>query len=143
VGPVHEGRAQILLEVHDNGSGMDSQTQLRAFEPFFTTKFTGRGLGLAEALGIVGGHEGNVELDSSPGRGTTVRILLPAAEQAPAGLPAAPAAGGKATASQLGQRNGALSAKPKPASNLVLVVDDDPAVCSVARRALGRHGFQV
>jgi signal transduction histidine kinase len=67
----------LLLEVSDDGPGMDEETQLRAFEPFFSTKFPGRGLGLAVVLGVVRTHSGGVELESTLGQGTTVRVYLP------------------------------------------------------------------
>jgi|GEM_PF-892412 len=71
----------IWLSMKDDGKGMDPKTRDHIFEPFFTTKFQGRGLGMAAAYGIVKNHEGWIAVDSKPGKGTTVRIYLPVAEQ--------------------------------------------------------------
>ncbi len=71
------GDGNILMEVSDDGVGMDEESMKRAFEPFFTTKPDGTGLGLASCLHYVQSLDGGIEIDSTPGKGTTVRIHLP------------------------------------------------------------------
>jgi two-component system cell cycle sensor histidine kinase/response regulator CckA len=81
----------VCLSIEDDGKGMDKETKNRIFEPFFTTHFIGRGLGMAAVYGIVQNHEGWVSVDSEPGKGTVVKIYLPAipnAQTSRAGLPA-------------------------------------------------------
>jgi CheY-like chemotaxis protein len=103
---------------------MSQEVRSRIFEPFFTTKFTGRGLGLSAVLGIVKAHNGGITLRTSPGSGTAITLILPAAEAAPP--PEAP---------RLGQSF--------RGSGTVLVVDDEETVREVARRALRHHGYDV
>jgi signal transduction histidine kinase len=72
----------VILEVRDSGCGMDEEIQSRIFDPFFSTKFLGRGLGLAAVYGFARSHGGGVQVESSPGQGTTFRVLLPAVRKA-------------------------------------------------------------
>ena len=67
----------VCLTVTDNGTGMDTETLNRAFEAFYTTKSRGTGLGLSLCYSIMTGHGGTIDITSTPGKGTQVRISLP------------------------------------------------------------------
>ena len=70
----------VLIEVEDNGPGMDDKTRKKVFEPFFTTKESGRGTGLGLSVSyfiIVDDHGGEMSVDSTPGRGTVFSVKLP------------------------------------------------------------------
>ncbi|MEM9452564.1 MAG: ATP-binding protein [Myxococcota bacterium] len=115
-----------VFEVSDDGTGMDADKLTRIFEPFFSTKLTGRGLGLAAVLGIVRGHDGNIFVDSEPGRGTTFRLLLPA----------------------LGEQVALAHRRIEDNSEVMiqgtaLVVDDEEIVRKLVSRMLRRIGFRV
>ncbi|HSD65768.1 MAG TPA: PAS domain S-box protein, partial [Vicinamibacteria bacterium] len=121
--PLAPGR-YVSLEVRDDGPGMDASTVDRIFEPFFTTKFTGRGLGLAAVLGVVRGHRGALSVESSPGRGTTFRILFAPSTRRPASEAAATAPAGRG-------------------AGTVLLVDDEEAVRDMVGEILELEGFEV
>ncbi len=119
----------VLIEVQDNGCGMEAATRDQMFDPFFTTKFTGRGLGLAAVQGIMRAHHGLIRVTSEVGRGTCMQLLFPAYTQQPvgAGIPlAVPPAAGR----WRGQ-------------GVVLLADDDLSVRTVANRMLQLLGFSV
>ena len=118
----------VFLEVTDNGCGMDAGTLHKLFDPFFTTKFTGRGLGMSAVLGIIRGHRGAFLVESSPGAGTAIRILLPIVEPAQAELPVSTPAV-HAPAAEYGRH---------PAR--VLIVDDEEMVRQVAAAMLKELG---
>jgi PAS domain S-box-containing protein len=76
-GTLRPGR-YVALEVRDDGCGMDAATTARVCDPFFSTKSPERGLGLAEAVGLVAAQGGGLAVESTRGRGTTVHLLFPA-----------------------------------------------------------------
>ena len=109
--------AYVVLEVADNGPGLDRETRRHVFEPFFTTKPQGHGLGLAAVLGIVRAHGGGLRASATPGRGARFQVLWPAAE-------------GPTTAEM-----------PRLAARTVLVVDDEALVRDVLARMIEDLGY--
>ncbi|WP_233166274.1 ATP-binding protein [Archangium sp. Cb G35] len=121
-------QGRIIAEVQDTGAGIPAEVMGRIFDPFFTTKpvGVGTGLGLSICHGIITSLGGEISVESQPGRGTTVRVVLPAAEP------------------------GARVQKPVPAPQVpitqrgrVLIVDDEPAVGRALRRILREHEVEL
>jgi PAS domain S-box-containing protein len=117
----------VVLTVTDNGVGIPSTLLPHLFEPFFTTKEVGKGtgLGLATVYGIVQQHQGWIEVDSAPARGTTMRVYLPASAARPAQVPAAAPGWSRA------------------GSETILLVEDEAPVRELIRRCLERAGYSV
>ena len=118
----------VMIEVCDTGEGMTPEILDKVFEPFFTTKPVGEGtgLGLSTSKAIVESHNGFMRIYSEPGRGTTVRVFLPA----------------DPTASPSGEYP-VIAAPPSGHGELILVVDDEPAVRAVVQRTLESFGYRV
>jgi PAS domain S-box-containing protein len=115
----------VVMEVSDNGQGMDERTVTRIFDPFFTTKPKGHGLGLAAVLGIMRSHRGSVQVKSKPNGGTTFELLFPASDKSSQVVESA----GKQV-STAGQ-------------HLVLVVDDEQPVREAISDILEDQGMQL
>jgi hypothetical protein len=115
------------LRISDSGSGMPPEVIDHAFDPFFTTKPKGEGtgLGLATIYGIVTQSGGDVRIYSEPGLGTTITVLLPVTKE---------------RVPESEQQQGWPA---RGNGELILVVEDEPALREVARRILTRHGYQV
>lgn len=123
----------VLLEVIDDGRGIDQEACNQVFEPFFTTRQEGTGLGLATVHGIVLQAKGEIGVDSAPGEGTTFRIRLTGSETEPEPWESAEDGLPKQERSKvLGNDD-----------MTILVVEDEEAVRRVVIRALKRHGFNT
>jgi PAS domain S-box-containing protein len=118
--------AVAALEVVDSGTGMDEETRQHCLEPFYTTKGErGTGLGLAMVYGMTQRHHAELQIDSTPGIGTTVRVLF-----------AVDPSGGESVAKYPTQ------GAQLPAMNL-LVIDDDALIAESLYEVLRRDGHQV
>lgn len=120
----------VVVEVEDTGVGMTSRVARRIFEPLYTTKgANGTGMGLTMTQGIVQEHNGRIEVDSEPGRGTLFRLHFPFAAVEPAAIAPEVVAGGDGAQSRGGVR--------------ILVVDDEPMVRAVTSKLLRLKGHTV
>ncbi|MBN2231916.1 MAG: response regulator [Deltaproteobacteria bacterium] len=120
------------IEVFDTGSGIPPEVKKHIFEPFYTTKKMGRGtgLGLSIVYGIVSQSNGFIEVDSTPGRGSTFRIFLPAAD----------------TAGQEDQTAAPLhpaGKKPAGGTERILLAEDEELVRTLSERYLIEAGYHV
>ena len=118
----------VRLTVRDSGFGMTDEVKARVFEPFFTTKELGKGtgLGLATSFGIVQEFRGAIEIESAPGKGTAVDVLLPAQ---------------RASAPEPGHAAG--PERPATGTETILLVDDETQIRVVTERALSSFGYRV
>ena len=126
-----ENQPQAVLEVIDDGMGMDAATIERIFEPFFTTKPAGQGtgLGLSSTYGIVNQSGGHLHVESAPGRGARFEIVLPLS---PASTPARPESTPDALPNERSARGGR-----------VLLVESDPSLRRYVNRILTSSGFEI
>ncbi|HWD90811.1 MAG TPA: PAS domain S-box protein [Verrucomicrobiae bacterium] len=120
--------AYVVISVTDTGTGIAPDLMDKIFDPFFTTKPIGQGtgLGLPTVLGIVESHGGFLHVDSEMGKGTVFKVYLPAvpAEKEREGL------------------DTELTSLPRGNGEIVLVVDDEPAIRDIASRILTSHGYR-
>ncbi|MBW4640465.1 MAG: PAS domain S-box protein [Gloeocapsa sp. UFS-A4-WI-NPMV-4B04] len=118
--------SHVRITVADTGTGIPPEIIERIFEPFFTTKEVGRGtgLGLSTALGIIRSHDGFVEVSSKVGKGSQFKVYLPASEE---------------TASQPAENMELLTGNDE----LILVVDDETAICEITKTTLESHNYKV
>ena len=117
----------VRLAISDTGYGMDQETMSKIFEPYFTTKEQGKGtgLGLAVVHGIVEGHHGRITVASEPGRGTTFTVFLPVAD------------------TEVLPEPKAVPTLRSGAGERIMVVDDEGALCDLARQFLTKAGYRV
>ena len=118
----------VLISFSDTGIGMDEDTRLNIFDPFFTTKEMGRGtgLGLAIVYGLVKEHHGYIDVDSTPGKGTTFKIYLPLTE------------------SEVAQaKTEVQTITPKSCAGTILLAEDEPEIRELVKIVFERCGYKV
>jgi nitrogen-specific signal transduction histidine kinase/CheY-like chemotaxis protein len=121
--------AWTVLHVEDSGTGIPAEALSHIWEPFFTTKGEGKGtgLGLSTVRSIVANHNGFITLKTQPGRGSTFRVYLPAAE----------------VTSNVGVIDATAPKGDRGNGELVLVVDDEPQIRDITAAMLSRNGYRV
>ncbi len=119
----------VRVIVSDTGSGMDAETAAKAIEPFFTTKGVGRGtgLGLSQVYGFVKQSGGELRIETAPGHGTAIELLLP----------------GRLAEETVPDAKPALAQPRARAEEVVLVVEDEPDVRAVAVEGLRELGYRT
>jgi PAS domain S-box-containing protein len=128
--PVAGGGRFVRLVVRDSGAGMPPDVVARAFEPFFSTKPAGEsgGMGLAIVHAVVCDAGGRAAIESTPGQGTAVTVLLPASDEPAAARSPAPVV--------------ADATAPRGAGT-ILVIEDEDDLRGAVRRMLGNSGYQI
>ncbi len=121
--PLADGR-YVKIDIRDQGIGIAREYLSRIFDPYFSTKRKGSGLGLATSYSIIRNHNGLITVDSEPGNGTTMSILLPASKAEVV-------------------RKKLLKQQPVPGQGRLLVMDDDETVRKVAAQMLSHLGYDV
>jgi PAS domain S-box-containing protein len=118
----------VAISVIDTGTGIAPELMDKIFDPFFTTKPVGQGtgLGLPTVLGIVESHGGFLHVDSEIGKGTTFKIYLPAA-----------------SSEKEESHETEFMSLPRGNGEIVLILDDEPAVRDIASRILSSHGYRT
>jgi two-component system cell cycle sensor histidine kinase/response regulator CckA len=116
----------VIIQIADTGPGIPPEDMKRLFDPFFTTKASGHGVGLATARSIARRHRGDLLIESTTGKGTTVRLCMPAAP-------------GPATQAWLAKPEGS----PRFATGHLLVMDDEQTVADVTCAMARRLGYET
>ena len=118
----------VVVSIIDTGTGIPPDLMDKIFDPFFTTKPVGQGtgLGLPTVLGIVESHGGFLHVDSEVGKGTVFKVYLPAAP----------------TEKERESNDTQFTALPRGNGEIILVVDDEPAIREIAGRILGNAGYR-
>ena len=128
--PLVPGGSYVTLIVKDTGVGINEAVRSQIFDPFFTTKEQdkGTGLGLSTVYGIVKQSDGDITVDSQPGKGTTIKVHLPQVSEEPA------------AADEAGR---AMHREALSGSETILLVEDEPEVRELVREVLDEYGYNV